>query len=98
MRLVRNVKFKGSLACSDCEMVEVEIFGTVMRTHNKIAMAFRRANFGLFKYLLGRVPWDGAPGGRGAQESMLTLKDSFSQAWEQCTPTRKKTKLFQLHG
>lgn len=62
--VVRNVKFKGSLGCSDCEMVEVEIFGAVMRTHNKLtAMAFRRADFSLFKDLHGRVPWDRAPEG-----------------------------------
>lgn len=51
-------------------MVEVEIFGAVMRTHNKLtAMAFRRAEFCLFKELLGRVPWDRALEGREAQES-----------------------------
>ena len=30
---------------------------------------FRRADFGLFKDLLGRVPWDKALEGREAQES-----------------------------
>lgn len=97
--LVRNVKVKGSLGCGDCEMVEVEVFGTVMRTHNKLAaMAFRRADFGLFKDLLGRVPWGRTPEGSGAQESMLIFKDSFFQVWEQCIPTKRKKKLPQLHG
>lgn len=65
MGLERNVKVKGSLGCSDGEMVEVEIFGAAMRTHNKLtAMAFRRADFGLFKDLPGRVRWD-----RGARKA-----------------------------
>lgn len=79
------MKVKGSLGCSDGEIVEVEIFGAVVRTHNKLtAMAFRRADFGLFKDLLGRVPWDRASEVRGAQESVLIFKHSIFQAWEQC--------------
>ncbi|KFW09032.1 hypothetical protein N327_00801, partial [Fulmarus glacialis] len=52
---------------------------------------FRRADFGLFRDLLGRVPWDKALEGRGAQESWLIFKDHLLQAQEQCIPTKRKS-------
>ncbi|GAB0189139.1 hypothetical protein GRJ2_001379200 [Grus japonensis] len=54
--LVGDVNLKGSLGCSDHEMVEFEILRTASRVHNKLtALDFRRADFGLFRDLLGRV-------------------------------------------
>ncbi|KAK4817455.1 hypothetical protein QYF61_015610 [Mycteria americana] len=68
--LVGNVKLKGSLGCSDHEMVEFKILRAPRRVHSKLTtLDFRRADFGLFRDLLGRVPWDKALEGRGAQES-----------------------------
>ena len=68
--LVGNVKLKGSLGCSDHEMLEFKILRAARRTHSKLTILdFRRADFGLFRDLLGRVPWDTALEGRGAQES-----------------------------
>ncbi|KFW61745.1 hypothetical protein AS28_00352, partial [Pygoscelis adeliae] len=52
---------------------------------------FRRADFGLFRDLLGRVPWDKAPEGRGAQESWVMFKDHLLQAQERCIPTKRKS-------
>ncbi|KFV17265.1 hypothetical protein N340_13574, partial [Tauraco erythrolophus] len=52
---------------------------------------FRRADFGLFRDLLGRVQWDEALEGRGAQESWLIFKDHLLQAQEQCIPTKRKS-------
>ncbi|GAB0182811.1 mitochondrial enolase superfamily member 1 [Grus japonensis] len=67
--LVGNVKLKGSLGCSDHEMVEFNILRAVWRTHSKLTtLDFRGADFGLFRDLLGRVPWNKALEGRGAQE------------------------------
>jgi len=37
---------------------------------------FRRADFGLFRHLLGTVPWDTALETRGVCKSWLILKDS----------------------
>ena len=55
--LVRNVKLKGSLGCSDHEMVEFKILKAATRAHSKLtALDFRRADFSLFRDLLGRVP------------------------------------------
>ncbi|GAB0203081.1 hypothetical protein GRJ2_002773700 [Grus japonensis] len=60
--LVGNVKLKGSLGCSDHEMVEFKILKAARRAHSKlIPLDLSRADFGLFRDLLGRVPWDKAP-------------------------------------
>ncbi|GAB0175819.1 hypothetical protein GRJ2_000047100 [Grus japonensis] len=81
--LVGNVKFKGSLGCSDYEMVDFKIFRAARRAHSKLTtLDFRRADFGLFRDLLGRVPWDKALEGRGAQDSWLVFQDHLLQAQE----------------
>ena len=78
--LVGSVKLKGSLGCSDHEMVKFKIPRSVRRTHSKLTtLDFRRADFGLFRDLLGRVVWDKALEERGAQESWLILKDHLLQ-------------------
>ncbi|GAB0181438.1 hypothetical protein GRJ2_000609100 [Grus japonensis] len=90
--LVGNVKLKGSLGCSDHEMVEFKILRAVRRVHSKLTtLDLRRADFGLFRDLLGRVPWDKALEGRGAQESWLVFKDHLLQAQEQCIPAKRKS-------
>jgi len=66
--LVGNEKLKGSLGCSDHEIVVFRILRATRRVHSKLTtLDFRRAGFGLFRDLLGRVPWDKALEGRGAQ-------------------------------
>ncbi|PKU45091.1 glycerol kinase [Limosa lapponica baueri] len=81
--LVANVKLKGSLCCSDHEMVELKILRAMRKVHSKLAILdFRRAYFGLLRDLLGRLPWDKALEGRGAQESWLILKYHLLQAQE----------------
>ncbi|GAB0189068.1 mitochondrial enolase superfamily member 1 [Grus japonensis] len=90
--LVRNVKLKGSLGCSDHEMVEFRILRAARRARSKLTtLDFRRTDFGLFRDLLGRVPWDKAQEGRGAQESWLVFKDHLLQAQERCIPTKRKS-------
>ena len=55
--VVGSVKLKGSLGCSDHEMVECKILRAARRVHSKLtALDYRRADFGLFRDLLGRVP------------------------------------------
>ncbi|GAB0192044.1 hypothetical protein GRJ2_001669700 [Grus japonensis] len=88
--LLGNVKLRDSLGSSDHEMVEFKIFRAARRAHSKLTtLDFRRADFGLFRDLLGRVPWDKSLEGRGAQESWLVFKDHLLQAQEQCIPTKK---------
>ena len=65
-----NVKHKYSLSCSDHEKVKFKILRAARVLYSKLTtLDFRRADFGLFRDLLGRVPWDKALEGRGAQES-----------------------------
>ncbi|GAB0202998.1 hypothetical protein GRJ2_002765400 [Grus japonensis] len=90
--LVGDVKLKGSLGCSDHEMVEFRILRAARRVHSKLTtLDFRRADFGLFRDLLGRIPWDKALEGRGAQDSWLILKAHLLQAQERCIPTKRKS-------
>ncbi|GAB0208629.1 hypothetical protein GRJ2_003328600 [Grus japonensis] len=90
--LVGDVKLKGSLGCSDHEMVEFRILRAVRRAHSKLAtLDFRRADFGLFRDLLGRIPWGKALEGRGAQDSWLIFKGHLLQAQEQCIPAKRKS-------
>ena len=68
--LMGNVKLQGSLGCSDHEVVEFKILRAARRVQSKLTtLHFKRADFGLFRDLLGRVPWDKALEGRAAQES-----------------------------
>jgi len=68
--LTGNVKVKGSLGCSDHEMVKFKILRAARWVHSKLAtLDFRRADFGLLRNLLSRILWDKALEGRWAQES-----------------------------
>ncbi|GAB0186968.1 mitochondrial enolase superfamily member 1 [Grus japonensis] len=90
--LVGDVKLKGSFGCSDHKMVEFRILRAARRAHSKLnTLDFRRADFGLFRDLLGRIPWDKALEGRGAQDSWLIFKGHLLQAQEQCIPTKRKS-------
>ncbi|GAB0209154.1 hypothetical protein GRJ2_003381100 [Grus japonensis] len=90
--LVGNVKLKGSLGCSDHKMVEFRILRAARRAHSKLTtLDLRRADFGLLRDLLGRIPWEKALEGRGAQESCLVFKGHLLQAQERCIPTKRKS-------
>lgn len=73
--LVKNLMLEGSLGCSEPETVEGKILRAERRVHSKLTfLDFRRADFGLFRDLLGRIPWDKALEGRGTQEKLLISK------------------------
>jgi len=52
---------------------------------------FGRANFALFKDLLGRVLWDEALEGRGAQKNWLVFTDHLLQAQEPSIPMNRRS-------
>ncbi|KAJ7427523.1 hypothetical protein WISP_06092 [Willisornis vidua] len=55
--LVGNVKLWGKFGCSNHKMVPFENLEAVRRVHSKlVSLDFRRADFGLFRHVLGRVP------------------------------------------
>jgi len=89
--LVGNVRLKGSLGCCDRAM-KFKILRAARRVHSKLnTLAFRGADFGLFSDLLGRVPWDKALEGRGAEESLLIVRGHLLQVQEQYIPTKRKS-------
>jgi len=56
--LAEDVKVGGSLGCSEHEMVNFRSLCGGSRAISRItALDFRRANFCLFKNLLGGIPW-----------------------------------------
>ncbi|GAB0205472.1 mitochondrial enolase superfamily member 1 [Grus japonensis] len=90
--LVGDVKLKGSLGCSDYKMVEFRILRAARRALSKLTtLNFSRADFGLFRDLLGRIAWDKALEGRGAQDSWLIFKGHLLQAQQRCIPTKRKS-------
>ncbi|RMC14044.1 hypothetical protein DUI87_09131 [Hirundo rustica rustica] len=74
--LLGNVKHKGSSGCSDHEMVEFKILRAARRVNSKLtSLELRQEDLHLFVDLIGRVPQDKAPEGRGTQERWLIVKD-----------------------
>ena len=57
--LVGDRKVRGSLCCTDHEMVEVRILRGRSRAKSRnTALDFKRADFKLFRDLLQRILWD----------------------------------------
>jgi len=77
--LVEDVKVGGRLGCSDHEMVEFRILRGGSRAISRIkTLDFRRANFGLFKEILGGFPWASALEGRGSKSTGCCLNITSS--------------------
>jgi len=90
--LAEDVKAGGRLGCSDHEMVEFRILRGESRAISRIkTLDFRRANFGLFKELLGEVPWVRALEDMGVQECWLLFKHHFLHTQDRCIPLSKKS-------
>ena len=74
------MKLKGSLSFSENEMVQFRILRTARREHSKLTtLDFGRTDFGFFRNLLGRAPWDKVLEGRGAHKEKVRQKH-----WEIC--------------
>jgi len=73
-------------------MVEFKILRAAWWAHSKFTrLDFGRADFGFFRDLVGKVPWDKALEGRRAQESWVIFKDHLLQAQEKCIPTKRNS-------
>jgi len=53
-------------------------------------MDFQRADFGLFRTLVERVPWERVLKGKGVQESWTFFKEEVLMAQEQAVPMSHK--------
>jgi len=90
--LVEDVKVGGRLGSSDHETVEFRILRGGSRAISRIkSLDLRRANFALFKELLGGIPWARVLKDRGLQECWSLFKLHFLHAQERCVPLRKKS-------
>lgn len=57
--MVKDLKVRGSLDCGDHEKVEFRITRAGRKAQSRIVTpGFRRADFGLLRDLLGRIPWE----------------------------------------
>ncbi len=82
----------GHLELSDHEMIEFSIIGEVRRGISKTTtMDFRRADFGLFRTLVERVPWETVLKGKGVQEGWTFFKKEILKVQEQAVPMSCKT-------
>jgi len=86
-RLVEDVKVGGRLGCSDHEMVEFRILHGGSRAINRIkTLDLSRAEFALFKELLGGIPWARALEGRGVHECWSLFKQHFLMLRSNASP------------
>ncbi|KAK4806205.1 hypothetical protein QYF61_001128 [Mycteria americana] len=90
--LVSHVMVGGRLGQSDHETIEFLIRGEVWRGVSRTAtLDFRRADFGLFRRLVERVPWEAALMGKGVQEGWTFFKEEVLKAQERAVPRCRKT-------
>ena len=79
------------LGQSDHGMVEFLILGGVRRGNGKTAtLDFRRADFELFRRLVGRVPWGSVLESKGVQDGWLLFKKEVLKVHEQAVPLSRK--------
>ena len=85
--LVGDVVVGVHLGHSDHEMIEFSIFGEIRRNINKtLTLDFWRADFGLLRRLIQKVPWEAALKNKGVQERWVCLKTDILRAQEQTVP------------
>ena len=89
--LVEDMKVGGRLGCSDHEMVEFRILrggsGAISRIKT---LVLRRANIGLFKGLLGGIPWARALEGRGCPRVLVAVEKSLPSCSGALHPPEKE--------
>jgi len=74
--LVGDVVFGGHLGLSNHEMIEFLVCGEVKRGESKITILdFQRADFGLFRMLVERVPWENSPEGQRGSGRLDILQE-----------------------
>ncbi|PKU42582.1 adaptin ear-binding coat-associated protein 1 [Limosa lapponica baueri] len=85
--LVGDVVVGGRLGLSDHEMVKFSIIREVRKGVSKTStLDFRRADFSLFRSLVGKVPWEAALKGKGVQEGWVFFKEEVLKAQAQAIP------------
>jgi len=84
------VKVGGRLSCSDHEIVEFRILHRGSRAINRITtLDLRRANFGLFKELLGGIPCPGVSKAGGSKSASCCLNITSSMLRSGAPPEKE---------
>ncbi|KAK4827898.1 LOW QUALITY PROTEIN: hypothetical protein QYF61_022321 [Mycteria americana] len=85
--LVGDVMVGGCLGHSDHERIEFLILGEERRGASRTAaLDFQRADFGLFRRPVDRVPWEAVLKGKGVQEGWTFFKKEILKTQEQAVP------------
>jgi len=85
--LVGDMVVGGHLELSDHEMKEFSILHKVKSGISKtITTGFQKADFGLFRTLVERVPWEKVLKGKGVQQGWTFFKKEVLKAQEQAVP------------
>ena len=87
--IIKGIKVRGSLGCSDHALVEFVISRNV-GLGKEWGQDFGRVNFRLFKELLAKISWDAVLKDKDVEESWLLFKDAFLRAQELSVPLNKK--------
>ncbi|TRZ14454.1 hypothetical protein HGM15179_012650 [Zosterops borbonicus] len=89
--LVGDVVVGGRLGQSDHEITKFLIIGETRRYINKtLTLDFRRTDFGLFRRLILRVPWEASLKNKRVQERWVCFETEILSAQEQTVPVRQK--------
>ncbi|PKU40120.1 adaptin ear-binding coat-associated protein 1 [Limosa lapponica baueri] len=89
--LVGDVLVGGHLGLSDHEMVKFSIIREVRKGVSKTStLDFQRADFILFRSLVGKVPWEAALKVKGVQEGRVFFKEEVLKAQAQAIPVHCK--------
>ncbi|KAK4832410.1 hypothetical protein QYF61_022545 [Mycteria americana] len=90
-RLVGDVMVGSRLGHNNHEMIEFLIIGEVRRGISRTAtLDFQRADFGLFRGLVDKVPWDTVLKGKEVLEDWTFFKKKILKAQEQAIPMCQK--------
>ena len=80
------------LGLSSHEMMELSVQGEVQRGASKTTtMDFWRADLGLFRMLVERIPWETVLKVKGIQEALTFFKKEVLKVQVQTVPTCRKT-------
>ena len=90
--LVGKVVIGGCLGHSDHDVVEFQIVGDRRKTSSKTStLDMGRADFGLLKELVSKVPWESAFEDLGVHECWSLFKSHLLRAQEQAIPKCQKS-------
>lgn len=83
-----GVKIGDCLRQNNHELIEFLILGKLRRGISRtVTLDFWKADFGLFRRLIGRVSWEVVLKGKGVQEGWTLFKKEILKVQEQAVPT-----------